>query len=165
MNQDWERRDSYKKQTIAIKHLLQRYHESRGNVFCLECRNGSSSPQNPEDTRILDAWAMKPSFVSLTTYGYEIKVARSDFKGDNKWRNYLKYCSFFYFVCPKGLVTLDEIPDEAGYIEVSKNFKCLYRRRRPPRRPIEEPIGMYKYLLINRAKIDNVNVGLGLGRW
>jgi len=53
-----------------------------------------------------------------TTKGYEIKVSRSDFLGDDKWDNYLKYCNYFYFVAPKGLIGKHELPDGVGLIEV-----------------------------------------------
>jgi hypothetical protein len=50
--------------------------------------------------------------------GYEIKKSRSDFKSDVKWKNYLKYCTHFYFVCPVGLIGHSEVDDKAGLLTV-----------------------------------------------
>lgn len=55
------------------------------------------------------------------TRGYEIKVSRADFLADKKWREYLKYCSKFYFVAPQGIIRPDELPPEIGLIEISVN--------------------------------------------
>jgi hypothetical protein len=52
------------------------------------------------------------------TRGYEIKVSRSDFLADKKWREYLKYCRVFYFVAPAGIIKPSELPPEIGLIEI-----------------------------------------------
>ncbi|KKN71721.1 hypothetical protein LCGC14_0417870 [marine sediment metagenome] len=52
------------------------------------------------------------------TRGYEIKVTRSDFLQDKKWQNYLKFCTWFSFVAPKGVIKLDELPDNIGLVEI-----------------------------------------------
>lgn len=157
MNKDQARRASYKKQTAMIKRLLAQRH--REDIFCLECRNGPSQSAAPGMLKILDAWAMKRTYMDVETYGYEIKVSRSDFKRDEKWRDYLKYCSYFYFVTPQGLIKPGELPPEVGLIEASKNFKYLTVRQFWHCQPIEDPVDIYRYLLINRATIDNKNVG------
>jgi len=61
----------------------------------------------------LDMFAWQPD----KTWGYEIKVTKNDFKTDNKWQTYLNYCDFFYFVAPKGLIDLEELPEKVGLIE------------------------------------------------
>lgn len=158
-----DRHASYKKQTNMIKRLILKHHENRGDLVCLECRNGDNSVDTDKPTKtrckIMDAWAWERRYNRLRTWGYEIKVSLSDFKGDYKWRDYLPYCTYFYFVTPQGLITLDQIPAEAGWIEASKNFKKLLTRKRPPKNNIEEPIGVYKYLLSQRAQIDNKYTG------
>ena len=52
------------------------------------------------------------------TKGYEIKVNRQDFLKDKKWKEYLKFCTWFYFVVPKDLIKLDELPKNIGLVEV-----------------------------------------------
>ncbi len=49
----------------------------------------------------------------LETRGAEVKVSRSDFFADDKWAEYLRYCDFFYFAIPEGLVTPDEFRAKA----------------------------------------------------
>ena len=52
------------------------------------------------------------------TKGYEIKVSRADFLQDKKWESYLKFCNWFYFVTPVGIIDPKELPDSIGLIEV-----------------------------------------------
>ena len=53
--------------------------------------------------------------VELVT-GYEIKVSRGDFLGDQKWKEYLPWCMELYFACPRGLIKKEEIPPQIGLI-------------------------------------------------
>ena len=61
---------------------------------------------------------------------YEVKVSRSDFRADfeKKLKHYqltngLYGPNQFYYVCPKGMLTADEIPDYAGLLTVNdKNW-------------------------------------------
>lgn len=51
----------------------------------------------------------------------EIKVARGDLLGDNKWTEYLEYCDQFYWAVPAGfdaspLERPDFLPDRSGVI-------------------------------------------------
>lgn len=80
--------------------------------------------------------------LSITTAGYlieyEIKISRSDFKADTKtrtkkrkhdWYTHPEQYPYsnpadcvpcrFYYVVPKGLVSVDEVPDHAGLMEIS----------------------------------------------
>jgi len=50
--------------------------------------------------------------------GYEIKLSRTDFLNDKKWEKYLKYCTKFYFVAPKGIIKKEELPNKIGLVEV-----------------------------------------------
>lgn len=52
------------------------------------------------------------------TMGYEIKVSRGDFLQDKKWESYLKFCTRFYFVAPKGIIKTEELPEGIGLIEI-----------------------------------------------
>jgi len=70
--------------------------------------------------------------IYLTKSGYstefEIKISRSDFFNDKKKTcgkiskaEYLrsgKGCNYFYYVVPKGLIKLSEVPEYAGLIEI-----------------------------------------------
>lgn len=52
--------------------------------------------------------------------GYEIKVSRQDFQNDNKWREYLGYCDYFYFVCPADMIKPEELEPNIGLIYIDK---------------------------------------------
>ena len=54
--------------------------------------------------------------------GYEFKINRSDFLNEikiEKWKRYLKYCHTFSFVCPKGLINKNEIPQKIGLLWIT----------------------------------------------
>ncbi len=52
------------------------------------------------------------------TRGYEIKISRADFLSDKKWESYLKYCTWFYFVAPEGIIKKEELPEKVGLMEI-----------------------------------------------
>lgn len=132
-----------------IVALLRQKHSS--DVFVDECKTGSSwfSYSCPR----LDAWAMEKSWAHPLTIGYEIKVSRSDFLGDNKWHLYLDYCNEFYFVCPQGIINPSEVGESAGLMWVSKNCARVYVKKKAPYRDIEIPESLWRYILISRASI------------
>jgi len=54
--------------------------------------------------------------------GYEFKVNRADYFNDirkGKWKKYLPYCNTFSFVCPKGLINTNEVPEGIGLLWVT----------------------------------------------
>ena len=63
--------------------------------------------------RRIDAFGWRPG----KSWGYEIKVSRGDFLQDKKWKDYLQFCNYFYFLAPKGIIKPDELPKEIGLIE------------------------------------------------
>lgn len=137
-----------------IKELLKNKHRTNDDIFVDECKVGSSWNNTMDKTCYrLDAWAMKKSWTNPTTWGYEIKVSRSDFLNDNKWQNYLTYCSDFYFVCPKGIIKPEELAPEVGLITV--NGSRLYTAKKAIRRNIQIPDGLYRYIMMSRVKITS----------
>ena len=50
--------------------------------------------------------------------GYEIKISRGDFLQDKKWETYLKFCTYFYFIAPAGIIKVEELPEKIGLIEI-----------------------------------------------
>jgi len=103
----------------------------------------------------MDAWAMKKSWAHPSFIGYEIKVSRGDFLQDEKWTDYLDYCTQFYFVAPKGVVDIGELPQGIGLIIVASTGTRLYTKRKatPKKIEIEKLDGIFRYLLMNRCKI------------
>ena len=130
-----------------ITHLLSCKHLE--DVFVSECKNGPSG----KGLLRMDGWAMKKSWSNPHTYGYEIKVSRSDFLGDNKWQGYLTYCNFFHFVCPSGLIQPDELPKDVGLMYVSKSGNKLFTKKKAVWRDVEIPEELWRYVLMARTKI------------
>lgn len=64
----------------AIVALLAARHVN--DVFIPECKDGPT--QSGSHLR-MDAWAMNKSWAHPCAIGYEVKVTRADFIGDNKW--------------------------------------------------------------------------------
>ena len=120
------------------------------DVFVPECKTGPTWYGAPIR---LDAWAMRKSWAHADTYGYEIKVSRSDFLRDDKWTAYLDYCSHFSFVCPPGTIEPSEVPQDVGLIVSSKNGKRLYTKRKASPRDVEIPESLWRYLLMWRCRI------------
>lgn len=71
----------------------------------------------------------------LTIKGFEVKVSRSDFLGDDKWHTYLRYFNFFAFVTVPGLIKPSELPPEVYLLEWSMREHEVYSSRRKEYRP------------------------------
>lgn len=126
---------------LAVRH-------SR-DLFIPECKNG---PTVGGGHRRLDAWAMRRSWAHPLYSGYEVKVSRSDFLGDEKWAEYLPLCHQLWFVCPYGLITPEEIPDQVGLLWAAKTGTRLYTKRKAARREIAEPVELLLYILMTRVR-------------
>jgi len=120
------------------------------DVFIPECKTG---PTHGARMQMLDAWVMNRSWAHATCYGYEIKVARSDFLGDDKWRGYLPYCNCFSFVCPPKLIAVEECPDGCGLYWTSVNGGRLFTKRKPPFREVDIPDSLWRYILMARTYV------------
>jgi hypothetical protein len=109
----------------------------------------------------MDAWALKKSWAHPLARGYEIKVSRSDFMGDDKWRGYLPCCNEFYFVAPPGVIKPEEVAAEAGLLVCSTNGTRLYAKKKAPYRDVEIPESVYRYVLFSRVNTrqDNYHAG------
>lgn len=134
-----------------IKNLLIDKHKN--DIIVTECKMGSAG------SRILDAWVLKKTWSPRTSIGYEVKVSRSDFLQDDKWRKYMDTCHEFYFVCPWGLIDKTELPEKVGLMWSSKNGTRLYTRRKAVRRKEEPEQDLLYYILMNRVKITSSNFG------
>lgn len=127
-----------------IKRALAQRHS--GDSFFTEVKNGPTHWAT--ELLIMDAVAFKRSWANPCIMGYEIKVSRSDFLGDEKWRGYLPYCNRFSFVCPRGIIELDELPDDIGLIFYNPDKETLYTRRKATYREIDPPLDMMMYLVM-----------------
>lgn len=75
-------------------------------------------------TPIADVCVVKPSYTRFCLSIYEVKFSRADFLSDirsEKWKKYLYHCHRFYFATTSGIVKLEDIPTEAGWIVRGNN--------------------------------------------
>lgn len=142
---------------VDIKLALSELHSNRSTYFLTECKTCSTYFPDPQGLLIFDGLAITKSYTKPNIIGYEIKVARNDFTRDNKWHLYLQYCNEFYFVCPKGLIAKDELPDNVGLIWYDPDAKQILRTvKKAQYRNIDEPVGLYKYIIYSRLDEDRI---------
>jgi hypothetical protein len=125
-----------------------------------------ASGKGAKGTPIADVVTFKPSFTNFCMAVYEVKVARGDFlheiKG-GKYALYLPHCQRFYFACPSGLVTIDEIPPECGLIvRGDKGWKVA---KGAPAREIETPLETVQSMLFHRLKASRRSKALHDVAW
>ena len=139
-----------------VLELLEQKYPVEKFLTVPECKIGSTW-FSPMCFR-LDLWAMSRSWRNPRFIGCEIKVTRQDFLNDNKWQNYLPYCTEFYFVAAPGVVyNISEIPEQAGFMEATKNCKRLIVRKKAPVRDVEIPQSLLIYILMCRTRIVSDN--------
>jgi hypothetical protein len=131
---------------LAHKHSL--------DFFMTEVKDGSTYYST--NLRILDALAIKKSWVNKCFVGYEIKTSRSDFKADNKMLTYLPLVHQLYLVCPKGMIKPEELPTDIGLIWYNPENKSLYTKRKPPARKIDISMDMLLYIIYSRLDNDRI---------
>lgn len=140
--------------STTIKKALASFHEK--DFFITECKTCSTYFPDPQGLLKFDGLAVRKSYTKPCITGYEIKVSRGDFLQDNKWHLYLQYCNEFYFVVPAGLITKDEIPENVGLIYYYPETDHLRTKRKALYRDIEEPVGVYKYIIFSRLDQDRI---------
>ena len=140
-----------------IKLALKDLHNNRNSYFITECKTCSTYFPDPQGLLIFDGLAITKSYTKPCITGYEIKVSRSDFTRDNKWHLYLQYCNEFFFVVPKGLIRKEELPDGVGLIYYDPEAKrVLSTAKKALYRQIEEPVGVYTYIIYSRLDEDRI---------
>lgn len=100
--------------------------------------------------RRMDFVAIKCSWTQPQIVAYEVKVDRQDFVNDKKWPSYLDTCKELIFVTAPGVATLEEIPEECGWHELSSNGARLFTRKKAPVRVIkaQDEAVLYKRFLM-----------------
>ena len=112
--------------TDQVMHALSLSHDPKEWGFFEELRIGTGYGKDKEQR--LDAWAIHyfPSKQNVTR-SYELKSSRTDFLKELatpiKRRASLRLSNEMYFVTPKGLCKIEEIPVECGLIEVDDTGK------------------------------------------
>lgn len=134
-----------------IQKLLREYHKPEKWFYLSEVKNGSSYTA-PGRLKIMDGWAMAKSWTYPNIRAYEIKVSRNDFLQDKKWQDYLPYCNELYFVAPKGIIEPNELPAEAGLLQVASTGTKLLTKKKAARREVEIPEKLFRYILMWRVQ-------------
>lgn len=88
----------------------------------------------------VDFWAMNCwSSQDYIRISYEIKISRGDFlnelKHPEKREFALSISNQFYFISPPDLIKIEELPEEAGLIELNENGILIYKKKAPKRNP------------------------------
>ena len=105
----------------SMKQAIRDRHRYSGGLLFFELRSNTGYACG-EPQRI-DAFHMHevPSKLLMRT-AYEIKVSRADFLSEIrkpvKRRFALRVSNRFYFVAPSGLISVEEVPQECGLLEV-----------------------------------------------
>lgn len=143
-----------------IKKALAQYHSdpSKWTIF-FEVKNGPTWTARKGELLRMDGLAIKKSWTRPQFVGYEIKCSRADFLNDNKWPGYLEYCHKFYFVCPKGMISRDEIESinkNVGLMYYHEDYaNCkLHTMKAPAIRDIEISAPMMYYIIMSQLEPD-----------
>lgn len=133
-----------------------RYRHAK-DLYISECKNGPTQSLGARPIR-LDGWAFLKTWSPVTSVGYEVKVSRSDFLNDHKWRDYLPLCHQFYFVAPKNLIALEELPAEVGLLEAIGGkdggaLRLVTRRKAVYMVPGEAYQDLLHYVLMARVRV------------
>ncbi len=104
------------------------------------------------DLFVLDCWK------GLSKFVFEIKVTRSDFinemKKPEKREFGLSISNYFYFATPEGLINGDEIPIEAGLIEISDDGEVQIVIEAPPRETLSPSWALVKQIA-RKERLDH----------
>lgn len=138
-----------------ILKLLEQKYSIENFLSVPECKIGSTY-FNRQCSRF-DMWVMARSWAHPRFIGCEVKVSRSDFLRDEKWQNYLPYCTEFYFVAAPGIIDPGEVPETAGLIVATKNCKRLITKKKAPVRDVEIPQSILIYILMCRTRVTADN--------
>ena len=120
----------------AIKAMLQtRFSEPGKSLIAFEVANGTGTAADRwADAVRFELWPSKGYAIT----GYEIKVSRSDWLNElrdpTKSAAISKFCDHWYLVSPDGVLGIDELPENWGWIRATPNGLTV-KTRAPKREP------------------------------
>lgn len=139
----------------VIKHL-RAMHNPKEWAFFEELRIGGGFSK--DSMQRFDAWAIhfQPNKRNVSRC-YELKVSKADFqkeiKDPQKRRAGLRLSNEFYFVTPKGLCEISDIPPETGLLEVNSSGE-IEKTIPAPFRDIEPPTWLFLSTICRRIDTD-----------
>ena len=99
--------------------------------------------------------------------GFEIKVSRADYLGDQKWHEYSEFCSSLSIVCPEGLIKKQEVPGPFGLLYITTD-KLLTRdlrtvgmkwEKKPKRFQRRDGLAwLYQYVRVIEKELPRMNL-------
>lgn len=138
------------KSADIIKRLFERYGTEKFQCFSeLRLGSGYGFHERRIDFLVIDCAPSRGNKI----IAYEVKVSRADFRNDitneKKQRGAKLYSNEFYFIAPKGVIPLEEVPDWAGlqeirevaagertYLSILTVIKAPYREKWRPSWPL-----------------------------
>lgn len=145
---------------MIVAALHEHYRRKHGWLSFAELRIGTGYGKSSEQR--LDFWTMHewPS-KGYIRKAFEIKVSRSDFLAEMrqplKRRAALLVSNVFYFVTPPGLINPEELPLEAGLMEIYPTTSGAYHIEtihEAPQRDIAPPTWRFLAAVTRRALRD-----------
>lgn len=127
----------------SSRNKIKRNYEETNNIEGAMVMYLYEKRHSPITTRFKGMGLQECDVLSISNsdyiYEYEIKVSRGDFKKDftkkkhehvinenftrkKKGETQFNVCNYFSYVVPKGLVSVDEVPEYAGLIYMSDDF-------------------------------------------
>lgn len=145
--------------SASIHHRLACHYAEDVNKkysFFGQVKTGRTAAARDGELHILDACAVRRSWSSPEIIGFEIKVSRGDFRGDEKWQNYLKFCNKLFFAAPRGLIKKSELPDGVGLVTVGGDGSLAWEKRALTLTPPAAiPASIYQYLVYSRLEVED----------
>lgn len=99
--------------------------------------------------------------------GFEIKVSRADYLGDQKWHEYSEFCSSLSIVCPEGLIKKEEVPGPFGLLYIMKESKLTSNlcstwmkwEKKPKRFQRRDGLAwLYQYVRVIEKELPRMNL-------
>lgn len=141
----------------TIYNLILNKYNNMGFTVLSQVRNKPGY----DNIRTADAIAISQSALRDTSFvGFEIKVSRADFRTElanpRKADEIAKFCNKWYIVSPKGIVPVNEMPENWGLLETTKTQVWITKKAPelqcvPPSRAF---VAMIVRRLENRNAVD-----------
>lgn len=123
------------------------------DLWLTEVKTGPTLAAPKGQLHRIDGLALKRSWSAPCISGYEVKVARADWTGDDKWIALLSECHMAYVACPRGLIPPEEVPQDAGLVWVGDNGSISVRRKAAYRN-VGLPSTLLYYVAMSRVDSD-----------
>lgn len=143
---------------MSTKLLAERYPVAEGWCFMEEV-TPPGLPSDPDRSpRRFDGIAISlwPSMGEIV-HGFEIKASRADFLNEirqpAKAGSLMRWCDFWWLVCPPGIAQDHEVPATWGILNVLPSG-LRQKRRGPQLKPIQRDADWWRCMLLRKSRRD-----------